>query len=108
MRRGTTPTVSLTVSNDDGTPCDLTGASNYVTFEEVGTGYELTKSGADLDVSFDDDVTTIDVTLTQAETLAFHPNRIVKVQLRAKLDDAAIASEIASINVRDILMEGEI
>lgn len=108
MRRGTTPTISLAVSNDDGTPCDLTGASNYVTFEEVGTGYELTKSGADLDVSFDDDVTEIAVTLTQAETLAFHPNRIVKVQLRSKLNGIAIASELAQFNVGDILLEGEI
>ena len=57
MRRGTTPTVVITVDNTDGSEVDLMGRSLYVTFKEDGfDGYELTKRETDMDVSFDTNI----------------------------------------------------
>jgi hypothetical protein len=45
MRRGTTPTVTLTVRSSDGGPCDLTDADIYVTFSDNKKSHViLTKS----------------------------------------------------------------
>ena len=108
MRRGTTPTVVLTITNDDGTNCDLTSAENYVTFSEVGSNYEITKSGEDVTAEVSGKATVISVPLSQEETLGFGQNRSVRVQVRSKVDDIATASEIATFNVGEILLEGEI
>ncbi len=63
MRKGTTPTFTLTVEG-----VDLTLASSvYVTFAGNDQKEILTKTGADIDV----DEHSISVYLTQAETLAF-------------------------------------
>ena len=69
--RGTTPTFTLTFSDED---LDLTEAANvYVTFE---TGnYSLTKTGEDLTV----EAKKITVLLSQAETLKFI-NKTVDIQ----------------------------
>ena len=109
MRRGTTPTITLTVTNSDGSACDLTGQDIYVTFKEVGGKVLLTKETEELDVSTQEKATIIGITLTQAETLAFHAGRKVRVQVRAK--DAlgvAQATDIEAVTVGEILLEGEI
>ena len=107
MRRGTTPTVTLTVTNEDGTPCDLTGAELFVTFQEQGcAGRELTKT--DVDAVVDGDATVITLTLSQEDTLAFREGYKVRVQVRAKKDGKALASTIASFGADEILMDGEI
>lgn len=108
MRRGTTPTLTITLTNADGTACDLTTAENYVTFSEVGTSYEFTKENEDLAISTSGLATVIGVTLTQEETLGFKANHVVQVQVRSKIGDVAIASEVAKFNVGEILLEGEI
>ena len=108
MRRGTTPTVVLTITNEDGTNCDLTSADNYVTFSEVGSDYEITKSGEDIAATVSGKATVISITLTQTETLGFSENRSVRVQVRSKIGGNVTASEIATFNVGEILLEGEI
>ena len=108
MRRGTTPTIVLTITNDDGTNCDLTSAENHVTFSEVGTDYEITKTDEDITATVSGKATVISVTLTQAETLGFSENHSVRVQVRSKLDEVVTASEIATFNVGEILLDGEI
>ena len=109
MRRGTTPTITLTMTNDDGTPCDLTEHEVHVTFEEKGDyGYQLDKTGEELTVSTSDGATVIEVSLTQAETLRFKTNSTIRAQVRAIKDGNAAASEIAEFPVAEILLEGEI
>lgn len=109
MRRGTTPTVVLTVTNDDGTACDLTGAELYVTFQEQGcNGVEITKDGEDVAAEVVGKATKLTVSLTQEETLSFSENYSVRVQVRAKMDGRALASTIASFSAGEILKEGEI
>ena len=109
MRRGTTPTVTLTITNEDGSACDLTTQDVYVTFEELGSKLEITKESEDVDMSTSENATIIDVFLTQEETLKFHAGRKVRVQVRAKdAHGAAVATDIKSFNVGEILLEGEI
>ena len=50
---------------------------------------------------------TVTFELTQAETLGFRPGRC-EVQLRAARGDAAIATDIAVLEVGRILKDGEI
>ena len=69
MRRGTTPNIVLTITNEDGTNCDLTSAENYVTFSEIGSNYAITKSGEAVTATVSGKSTVISVALTQAETL---------------------------------------
>lgn len=48
-------------------------------------------------------------TLTRAQTLPMHRLQKTRVQLRAKdADGHAIATEVASVNVEDIVKDGEI
>ena len=106
MRRGTTPTVRLTVKSDLS-PIDLTGYELHVTFESDGV--QIVKRETDLDISIEKEVTVISVKLSQEDTLAFDENRKVRVQLRAKdREGNAIASGIAEFMVREILEDGVI
>lgn len=94
MYKGTTPTFTLTLPND----VDLTEASNiYVTFEK--NGKELQKTGADLGVT----AHTIEVFLTQAETLAF-PSGDVALQVNWTYQEGGVtkraATEIVKVNMR--------
>lgn len=109
MRRGTTPTLQLAVTNEDGSACDLTGCDVYVTFEEIGTGgAKFTKREDELEMEVVDDTTIVTVTLSQEETLAFKAPHSVKVQLRAKHGNKAIATGITKFKVEEILLDGEI
>lgn len=112
MRRGTTPTVTLTVTNTDGSPCDLTEQEVHVTFKtstHCAKKVELTKSGEDLDVSVDGDATVIGVTLTQEETLSFGTGHRVRVQVRCKDRwGKAQSTDIGEFTADEILLEGEI
>ena len=111
MRRGTTPTVRLSVSNKDGSDCDLTGYDLHVTFEEDSyDGVTITKRESDegVTVSHEGKKTIVSVKLTQAETLSFSVGNTVKAQVRAKHANTAIASGIAAFKAEEILLEGEI
>ena len=99
MRRGTTPTITLTVG------AEIADWTMYVSFSN---GSAIT--------TFEDDrltkianggQTIIEVTLTQEETLAFSVGK-AEVQIRAIKDDVAIATNIQSIDVARIIKEGVI
>lgn len=99
MRRGTTPTLTLTVDAYIASwfvYVTLQNGSSIVTFEDD----RLTKTQ-------NDGKTTIELTLTQAETLAFAVGD-AEVQIRAYKDGKAIASNIKTIGIRRIILDGEI
>lgn len=106
MRRGTTPTITLTVSNEDGSPCDLTTQEVYVTFDDGQR--QFTKRENEVSMAFDGKETTIGITLTQAETLRFKVGKRVRVQVRCKAMGIAQATTIDSFDPEEILLEGEI
>ena len=61
-------------------------------------------------MSFADGVTTIKATLTQEDTLAMHAGNVCRVQVRAYNGDGSIAmaTDIATVPVADILEDGEL
>ena len=99
MRRGTTPTLTLTVD------ADLTGHHVYVTLQNAGSLLTLENDRLDIDVA--SGTTTIGLTLTQDETLAFC-DCPAEVQVRAIKDGVAIATDIRHVAVNRILLEGAI
>lgn len=98
-RRGTTPTHTFT------TNIDLSDAiSIYITYSQDGSNL-VEKSINDIDFG----EMQISVKLTQADTLKFDDTCDVDMQIRAKFaDGTAIASNVISIPVGEILKEGEI
>ena len=107
MRRGTTPTVKLTITSPSGEPCDLTDCEIHVTFE--GAGKQIVKRESDISVMTEGGATVLGVDLTQEETLSFPEGRKVRVQVRAKDGSGrAIASSIAEFMADEILEEGVI
>ena len=99
MRRGTTPTITLTVD------ADLTGHAVEVTFRRPFME-PLTITNDLLYMTVNDGVTTIMLTLTQQQTLAMHGP--VEVQVRAIKNGVAIATDVGTIDVGRILREGVI
>ena len=101
MYRGTTPTISFTLSSD----IDLNSSEQvWVTFENHSK--ILTKSRSDLDIDAENNV--IRLQLAQEETLSFTPGE-VKIQLRMLLADGnAIASRVEVTTVDRILQDGVI
>lgn len=91
MRRGTTPKLTLI------TEFDWTDYTVQVTLKENDT--ELVLEGERLRV----DKGTIEVTLTQEETLMF--TKKVQAQIKAKLGSSVVATDIASVTVLPILNE---
>ena len=111
MKRGTTPTITLTVTNEDGSACDLTGNTNYLTFHLSGgdAADDLEKTGTDISAEAVDDATVFEVTLTQAETLDWPEGGTVEIQLRSKDGSGnAVATNITTLEVERILKDGEI
>lgn len=99
MRRGTTPTHTFS------TDVDLTGASViWLTYKQGGKVL-LTKEKDDMTVTAE----SIEVTLTQNETLTFSDNKGVEMQIRAKFPNgSAIASNVMHASVDKILKDGVI
>lgn len=99
MRRGTTPTITLTVDADiaDWTMyVTLSNGGNLLTFEDD----RLTKT-------LEGPQTVIHFELTQEETLAFSVGS-VEIQIRAIKDGVAIATNIEKMDVNRIILDGEI
>ena len=99
IRRGTTPGIAVVTAGD------LTEYEMHLTFRT--TAGLLDKTGDDLLVEYDAeaDETTIGVTLSQEETLAF-TGIVCEVQLRGLGPEGdAIASEKRSVAVKEILLE---
>lgn len=101
MRRGTTPTITITVTGED-----FAGATMYVTLEQGDV--ELTKTGTDVVVTATQTGSTVEIFLSQEETLMFTKGT-AKIQIRW-IDQGGIAqaSPIKNITVDAILLEGVI
>lgn len=106
MRRGTTPTITLTVDKDvsDGWTLYATFRSGMhnVTLENDRMTIELEPS-----TETEGDKTLITVTLTQEETLSLGVGN-AEVQVRAIKDSTAIATDIQRVDVGRILKDGVI
>lgn len=102
MRRGTTPTYTLTISG-----YDLTEMTVYVTVRGA-FGKLITKTGDDLSISTDETGSVIAFRLTQAETLELNTGR-AEVQVRfIDAQGVALATDIGEIAVERVLLPGEI
>ena len=99
MRRGTTPTLQITVTGLS----EIEIQNLYLTLEQQGTVIEKTEA----DVSIDSEV--ISATLTQEETLSLTAKMDVAMQLRVlSTNNTAYASNIVTVPVEAILKEGVI
>lgn len=97
MRRGTTPTITIT------TDIDLTEASNlFVTFKQ-GDRVAFEKTIDDVTVTEN----SVICELTQSDTLALKDG-MVRFQIRATLGDSKVASNIMTASVDEILKGGAI
>lgn len=96
MIRGTTPTFTLTLDDDQ---IDLTQVSNvYATFRQGKT--TMTKSGSDITVT----AHAVDVYLSQSESLTFAPG-IIEVQLNwTYAQGERASSNICHIRITDNLI----
>lgn len=101
MRRGTTPTLTITL---DGVLVSDLGQV-FVTFEQKGI--ELTKQNDD--ITLDVEANAIIVPFSQEDTLTFNQGP-VNCQLRALLADGttAIASKIKAFSMDKVLLDGVI
>ncbi len=98
MKRGTTPTLTLTVD------ADISDWTVYASFKSNGEVFTFENDR--LQMTAEDDVTTILLTLTQEETLAMQGS--AEVQVRAIKNGTAIATYIQRIDVDRILKDGVI
>lgn len=100
MSRGTTPSFSFNVS------VPIMGTETfYITFRQHGI-IILEKQDSEI-IRVDSD--TIKVILSQEETLLFSSLFPIEVQIRTKyLEGAAVASNIMTFYLEDILKEGVI
>ena len=104
--RGTTPTLTFHVKNEQ---LDMTEiAEVWITFK-TKAGVTVKEKNYDIeDVTIDAENKTIELFLTQEDTLDFAETNMV-VQLRVRLDnDLAYASSIMDIDIGHILKEGVI
>lgn len=104
--RGTTPDITLNVIG-----VDLSNAEYWpvvvVTLKNGGIQIDVQRDL--LDIKHTDIGCSITFVLTQVQTLAFDYMKRVSVQLRAKdANGDAIASPKASVEVEDIIKDGEI
>jgi hypothetical protein len=96
MRRGTTPTLQITVTGLS----EIEIQNLYLTLEQQGVVIEKTEA----DVSIDSEV--ISATLTQEETLSLTAKMDVAMQLRVlSTNNTAYASNIVTVPVEAILEE---
>ena len=98
MKRGTTPTLTLTVD------ADISDWTVYASFKTNGEVFTFENDR--LQMSAEEDVTTILLTLTQEETLARQGS--AEVQVRAIKNGTAIATDIQRVDVGRILKDGVI
>lgn len=98
MKRGTT------CKHTFRTNVDLTNATVFVTYQQ-GKSTILEKTNDELEIQ----ARKLIVNLTQEDTLSFAANSTVTIQVRYILaDGTADASNKVTINVQDIIKDGEI
>ena len=96
MRRATTPTIKIDIDKD------LTEYFYRVAFKQKGLK-TIVKDQDDCTLS--EDGKLIEVPLTQEETLSFYANNKVMVQVRYGKNGIVCATNIVTIDIRDILDE---
>ena len=100
MIRGTTPSYTFTFPFAVSTLSTL-----YISFGQAMDEIAISKSLTDCTV----DGNSVTVSLTQSDTLALSADRPVFIQIRAKdTDGIAYASDMAKINLGDVIKEGVI
>jgi len=105
LRRGTTPTITLTVDKDVSTwtlYATFRSGMHNVTLENDRMTVELEPK-----TETEEAKTLITVTLTQEETLSLGVGN-AEVQVRAIKDGTAIATDIKNIDVGRIIKDGVI
>ena len=108
MRRGTTPTINLTL---DVVSTDI--ATAWITIAQEGRiviDKDLDSEGVTIEDVTEEGSThaVIHMTLTQVDTLAL-ANGLAELQVRALMDDGkAVASGIYKLTASRILKDGEI
>lgn len=100
--RGTTPTITCTVTDDEGNTLDLTGYTLYFSIGKAKNP-QLTVTNGQMSVTS----SAAAVTLTQEQTLALKKGDTY-MQLRGVDGDVAIATEMDPLTVADIIYEEEI
>ena len=100
MRRGTTPIISLEVD------FDFTDWELYVTFKNGLKSITFENDGLTIEVN--DGTSTIDVLFSQLQTLSLNSNTECEVQIRAYKDGSAVATDIGTLDVERILLDGVI
>lgn len=106
--RGTTPSITLNI-----TGVDLSDAAVWptviVTVENGQNTFDVTRDKLTITKASTGVGCSVSFALTQAQTLALSVMRPIYVQLRAKdVNGDAIASPMASVEVEDVIKDGEI
>lgn len=96
MRRATTPTITIFID------VDLTSCWYRVAFKQSGVPV-LVKT--DQECNLTNKGHSIEVTLTQEETLGFYANNPVMIQVRYGQGNKVSATNIATIDMKTILDE---
>lgn len=96
MRRATTPTIKIDINTN------LTGCEYRIAFKQRGVS-TLVKT--DKECILTNDGHTIEVPLTQRETLLFYANNKVMVQVRFSKDGKVGATNIVEIDMKAVLDE---
>ena len=104
MRRGTTPTINLIFQNSEGSPVDLTSFTVYLTIDD-GKGHKTDFTNDR--ITFNEDL-SMDITLTQEETLTFKGTTLYAQVRAVDSEGLAIASDVVSTALEDILKDGVI
>lgn len=97
MIRGTTPTLTITLSNE------IDFESYFVTFKQEGY---IVVEKTEKDCSQEGPVITVQ--LTQDDTLKIRSGVALEVQVRGKIGEKAYATKIKKLYADDILKEGKI
>lgn len=96
IRRGTTPTLWLRVDTD------LTGFDVWMTLQQ-GRNQITIESPR---VRFDGRDSVVSARLDQEQTLSLEAGKFVQVQVRAVMEGTAVASEICTQRIDDVLLDG--
>lgn len=96
--RGTTPTLAIDAD------ADLTGYTVHIYLMNNGSIFDLTPAG----IAPADTGCIVTVALTQDQTLQLDARYPLFVQLRAKQGEQVVASDVAQLQVEDIIKDGEL
>lgn len=103
MIRGTTPVLRLKIKG-----AMLNGSSVYITISQGAYGILMTKTGSDLTITEEDGTSTVEITLSQADTLSLKKGSALIQARWINSEGIACATPIKEFTITDILLNGEI